>query len=300
MIYGDRLFKVERERLLDANEEKEEEDLDLSAAVNKRLKKDDLEEAGKLKRLIANNYQLPDNLLVDLTRTKMFKDNKVHKASVTCVAVSTDGRFVMSGSKDGGLVIWRFKEATCDLSKIARFHGGRKGHEEKHLGHCSSVNAVAISSDNKFFVSCDDSNLIHVWKLADEEESAVKVHTFKGHRSPVSGLAFRRGSHTLFSCSHDRSVKLWNLDEMVFVETLFGHQDRITGIDSGLRERAVTAGGRDGSVRIWKIVEESQLVYNAPSVASGGPSGAGSTATGSVDAVKLLDEEHFVTCGEDG
>ena len=48
----------------------------------------------------------------------------------------------------------------------------------------------------------------------------------------------------------------------------FGHQDRITGIDAGIRERVLTSGGRDGTVRIWKIVEESQLVFNAPAVSS--------------------------------
>ena len=42
----------------------------------------------------------------------------------------------------------------------------------------------------------------------------------------------------------------------------FGHQDVITAIDSLTRERAVTSGGRDGSVRIWKIIEESQLVFH--------------------------------------
>ncbi len=47
--------------------------------------------------------------------------------------------------------------------------------------------------------------------------------------------------------------------------TRFGHQDSITGIDSLLRERAITSGGRDGSVRIWKIVEESQLVFHGGS-----------------------------------
>ena len=43
---------------------------------------------------------------------------------------------------------------------------------------------------------------------------------------------------------------------------------------------------RDGSVRVWKIVEESQLIFNGPST--------------SIDAVKLINEEHFITCGEDG
>ena len=41
-----------------------------------------------------------------------------------------------------------------------------------------------------------------------------------------------------------------------------GHQDSITGIDSLTRERAITAGGQDSSIRIWKVVEESQLVFH--------------------------------------
>ena len=70
------------------------------------------------------------------------------------------------------------------------------------------------------------------------------------------------------------------------METLFGHQDKISGIDCGARERCITVGGRDGSARVWKILEESQLVYNGPQ--------------SSLDCVKLLNEEHWVTAGEDG
>lgn len=36
----------------------------------------------------------------------------------------------------------------------------------------------------------------------------------------AKGLAFCRGSHVLFSCSFDRTVKTWNVDEMTYVETL--------------------------------------------------------------------------------
>ena len=39
-------------------------------------------------------------------------------------------------------------------------------------------------------------------------------------------------------------------------------------------------------MRVWKIVEESQLVFNLPTL--------------SVDCVKLLNEEHWVSAGEDG
>ena len=252
---------------------------------------------------------------------------------------------MLSGSKDGGLVLWgmnmkdieqrsqdsgmtlpdtnmevadknkeTYPETLC-INKLARVDGGRKGCEDKHIGHCTSVNCVAISSDSQFLASGDDSNLIFIWKITPIDKVAInqgemshsldKVHVFRGHKSPVSGVAFRLGTHTLYSCSHDRAVKVWNLDEMAYVETLFGHQDRITGIDAGIRERVLTSGGRDGTARIWKIVEESQLVFNAPSATGGNTKDASSKGSGivgsaSVDAIKLLDEQHFVTCGEDG
>jgi len=217
---------------------------------------------------------------------------------------------------DGAKTSENETEYSDDLSieKLARIVGGRKGCEDKHFGHCTSVNCVAISSDSKFLVSGDDSNLIIIWKISQDGQQVgnpkklncglEKVHVFRGHRSPVSGLAFRTGTHTLYSCSHDRSVKAWNLDEMAYVETLFGHQDRITGVDAGLRERVLTSGGRDGTARIWKIVEESQLVFNAPAITYeknvSSKKSSGTVGSGSVDSIKLLDEQHFVTCGEDG
>ena len=42
----------------------------------------------------------------------------------------------------------------------------------------------------------------------------------------------------------------------------FGHQDAITGIDCLSRERPVTAGASDKTTRVWKIVDESQLVFH--------------------------------------
>lgn len=54
---------------------------------------------------------------------------------------------------------------------------------------------------------------------------------------------------------------------MAYVETLFGHQDVITAVDSmgGSRERCLSTGHRDRTVRLWKIIEESQLVFRASS-----------------------------------
>lgn len=66
----------------------------------------------------------------------------------------------------------------------------------------------------------------------------------------------------------------------------FGHQTAVTSIDALSRERAITAGGSDCSLRIWKITEESQLIYN------GHKDG--------IECVKLINDENFVSGGEDG
>lgn len=66
----------------------------------------------------------------------------------------------------------------------------------------------------------------------------------------------------------------------------YGHRAPITSIDALSRERALTSGGADSSLRIWKISEESQLIYN----------GAGNH----IEAVKFLNEENFISSSTDG
>lgn len=87
------------------------------------------------------------------------------------------------------------------------------------------------------------------------------------------GLVFRRLSGQLFSCSSDKTVKVWDVESRSYIETLFGHQDTVQAIDANTREKAITAGGRDNTIRIFKIPEETQLVYrlvsyNAPKAKS--------------------------------
>lgn len=66
----------------------------------------------------------------------------------------------------------------------------------------------------------------------------------------------------------------------------FGHQAAITDIDALTRERAITSGGSDCSIRIWKLAEESQLIYNGHK--------------GSIENVRLINEENFLSSGDDG
>ncbi|NXF90089.1 U3IP2 protein, partial [Eubucco bourcierii] len=263
-----RLAKLYLEELRQ-HEEEEEEALSTDI-IGDRLKEDVLEQKGRLQRLVAKDVQPPDPASIRVLRG--------HKLPVTCLVVSPDDRFIFSASKDGSLIKWEVESG----KRLCMVPGGKKGTEERHMGHASHILCMAISSDGKYLATGDRNKLIMIWDAA----TCKRLHIFTGHRDAVSGLSFRKGTHQLYSASHDRSVKVWNVAENAYVETLFGHQDVITGLDSLSRECCVTSGGRDGSVRLWKIPEESQLVFSGHQ--------------GSIDCIQLINEEHMVSGADDG
>lgn len=107
---------------------------------------------------------------------------------------------------------------------------------------------------------------------------------------------------------------------MGYVETLYGHQDQIVDIDALRGEFAVSAGARDKTVRYWKIVDESQLVFRGGGrsaireVLEGGLEGLGEEEEGgekkntpgrkfiegSLECVAMVDETTFVSGGDSG
>lgn len=261
--YLEEIEREEKERL-------EAQEIDKNI-TDSRLKDEDPKQRIKL---------IADKVLPITTQENFrFLKNGGHKLSVTCVCVTTDCKFIFSGGKEGHLIKWCFQ-----TGKQLHVIKSEKNSEddEKRIGHCRALTSIAVSSDGKFLASADGCKDVRLWN----PENMALIHRFTGHRGPVTGVVFRKSSHTLYSCSADRSIKVWDVDELTYVEDLFGHQEPITAIDSLVRERAITAGGRDSTIRLWKIPEESQLVFQ----------GSGQ----SIDCVKFLDEQHFVSGGEDG
>ncbi|XP_039972304.1 U3 small nucleolar RNA-interacting protein 2 isoform X2 [Xiphias gladius] len=265
-----RLAKLYLAQLKEEEEKKAEDDDFETDLVAGRLEEEVLEQKGKLQRLIAKDLIPPDASEIRLLRG--------HKLPITCLVISPDEKCIFSAAKDCSIIKWNVESG----KKLHTVHGGRKGTDDRHVGHTAHILCMAISSDGKYLATGDMNKLIMIW----EAETCNHLYKFTGHKGPVSGLSFRKGTHDLYSASHDRSVKVWNVDENAYVETLFGHQDAITGLDSLSRECCVTAGGRDRTVRVWKIAEESQLVFHGHE--------------GSIDCIQLINEEHMITGADDG
>jgi ribosomal RNA-processing protein 9 len=261
-------------------------------ALGLLLEKERLKASGSLRRALAGSLS---NLTPASVPTQIIKG---HKLSPTCVTVTRDERTAFTGSKDNAILQYDLETGvrTAVLSPHWRGGQGYQAHEKEVL-------AMAVSSDGRFLAAGGRDKEIRIWDLRErgggKGPSLKPVKTFAGHRDAVSALRFRADAHALYSGSYDRCLKHWNLDGMVYVETLFGHQAEINGMDAWRRERPVTCG-RDRSVRVWKLVDESHMLLKCPQGVGEGGAGKGLVMGGSLDCVAMLSEESYVTGGEDG
>lgn len=84
-----------------------------------------------------------------------------------------------------------------------------------HLYLFRLVNFI-LTFHNRKQVTGGLDKAIRIWST----ESNELIGHLNQHRDAVTGLKFRKGHNQLYSSSYDRTVKVWNVDEKSYVETL--------------------------------------------------------------------------------
>ncbi|MCS7161473.1 MAG: WD40 repeat domain-containing protein, partial [Gemmatales bacterium] len=75
-----------------------------------------------------------------------------HTGSVYSVAVTPDGKYVVSGSRDNTVRLWDLASG----KEVRRF-----------TGHTNWVLSVAVSHDGKYVVSGSEDKTVRVWYIGD-------------------------------------------------------------------------------------------------------------------------------------
>ncbi|KAL7948947.1 WD40-repeat-containing domain protein [Trichoderma barbatum] len=277
--------------------------------IAERLQEDVAETKGKVYR------QLASELAFESVRQTFFRSNT---NSVTSIAACAP--YVYTTTKDLFLHKWRIQDLPQhqypqttkrkpkkppappkkrpELEMWIKGNAGKK-QDKDYKRHVGNILAVAASSDGKYVVTGGQDKKIIVY----DAETLKPIKIFTHHRDAVTGLAFRRGTNQLYSCSKDRTVKVWSLDELAYIETLFGHQDEVLDIDALAQDRCVSVGARDRTARLWKVAEETQLVFRGGAVDKKPQPGINPRSLlheGSMDRIAMIDDELFVTGSDNG
>ena len=81
-----------------------------------------------------------------------------------------------------------------------------------------------------------------------------------GHRDTITGIQFDKENDQFYTTSNDRSLKVWNIREMMYMDSHYGHQSDILCLDQYSKDRVISCG-LDRQVIFWKINEDSELLY---------------------------------------
>lgn len=198
-----------------------------------------------------------------------------HSSWVMSLAISPDGRTLISGSLDDRIMIWDLITGDClsvlvghtkSINAIAITPDGKtliSGSDDDSIkqwqlpdgklirslsGHCRDVNAIAISPDGQFFASGSEDRTICIWRTKTGE----LLRSYSGLSGMVRSLAISPNNQILASGGLDNQIKLWNLISGQPLRTLSGHQNSILSIAISPGGDRLISASKDKTLKVWQ------------------------------------------------
>ncbi|KAB0241844.1 hypothetical protein EZJ55_16060 [Microcystis aeruginosa EAWAG127a] len=191
--------------------------------------------AGKiLQKHNASNTKVIDALQKILVEGRESNRLVGHNGSVNSVSFSSDGKTLVSGSRDKTIKLWNVET----------------GKEIRTLkGHDSYVLSVNFSPDGKTLVSGSWDKTIKLWNV----ETGKEIRTLKGHDSAVISVNFSPDGKTLVSGSYDNTIKLWNVETGKEIRTLKGHDSYVLSVNFSPDGKTLVSGSEDNTIKLWNV-----------------------------------------------
>ncbi|MCC5607549.1 serine/threonine protein kinase [Nostoc sp. CHAB 5834] len=179
---------------------------------------------------------LSQPLKITLGKVSLANTLQGHENSVLSVAISPDGKTIVSSGGDSTIKLWNFATGKQISSLNA---------------YSQQVNVVAISPDGKTLVSGSDDNTIKIWNLATRKQ----IRTLTGHSDSVHALAISADSETLVSGSDDNTIKVWDLATGEQIRTLVGHTFWVRSLAISPNGVILASGSFDKTIKIWNLTK---------------------------------------------
>jgi len=155
-----------------------------------------------------------------------------HKETVLGIAVSVDGRYVVSCSRDKSLKLWFTASGECLRTLV---------------GHTAPVACTCISADGKLIVSGSLDKMLRIWDMNSGE--CLKV--LEGHTDYVKSVSFSHMGRTITSGSEDNAVRVWDVSSAYCIKTLQGYTFPLGICAASLDGKLIVTGSHRNTVHIW-------------------------------------------------
>ncbi|KAG1740179.1 WD40-repeat-containing domain protein [Suillus paluster] len=157
-----------------------------------------------------------------------------HRAYVSSVRWSRDGRRVLSGSNDGTARQWKVENGETILAPIETGH--------KH------VYVATYSPDRALIATAGYDKSIKIWD-AKTNNLVTTLHTDK----MVNCLAWTPDGTVLISGSFDHSIRTWSTRRWQQIAALYAHTDCVFAIAVSPNGRILASASYDNTARLWNL-----------------------------------------------
>jgi ribosomal RNA-processing protein 9 len=140
---------------------------------------------------------------------------KGHDLTVTCVALEASGNTAYSGSKDNSVLSWDMEKECRKSTIVPKWKcSSDKSNVNTTCRRAGEVLALAVSYDGRYVAVGGRDALVKIYDVrlaptvgGSKTDQCGAIATFKGHKGPITCLAFRSQSLQLFSGSEDRCIR---------------------------------------------------------------------------------------------
>ncbi|MCK4662564.1 MAG: WD40 repeat domain-containing protein [Bacteroidales bacterium] len=194
--------------------------------------------------------------------TKPYRVLKGHKHKVQNAFFSPNGKFLISHGWDNTVRVWDVK--TFSQLKVLK-------------GHTDQVWCATVSHDNNLIASGSMDRSFIIWNLKTGEMKQ-KIHLTpynafsKGIIYELDGelpnsvysLSFNSDGKFLAVASADKLVRIWDIENSIFLDTLSGHNTNWMWVCYSLDGKHIISGSRNnasimGETIIWETKSYNQI-----------------------------------------
>lgn len=186
-----------------------------------------------------------------------------HKSSIRSIAVSPDGRKMLSASTDS-ILLWDITTRTCEK----RIPVERVG-----------VNAIVFVDQGKRFAFAGRDRRIHLWDIDLGEVGQMESEA----TGSIRCLALSKNGRVIAASGMDPTIRYYDIVSRVRIAESIGHVAAVNSMDFSPDGNLLVSASSDRSIRIWDtttgdlqaIMRESKSAVNGVSFSPSGDSFVG-------------------------
>jgi WD40 repeat protein len=167
------------------------------------------------------------------------------------LAVSPDGRWIVSGSDGNEVKVWN--------AAIGELVNSLPGHE-------GPITAARFSSDGRWLATGDDRGRGRLWKFDPQIQAWYPINWLDGHSRTITALAFADDDRVLVTASGDNTCGQWDVETgKELRDRVLKHPDWVAELDVSDDGTKVLTSCDDGQVRLWSLADAQLISTIEPS-----------------------------------